>query len=130
MRHGSSQRLITPLHGRHRAQKVTENRSYRRVGGYNSRVPTDNRVVAIDASDIPALKGVVEILMDDTQRAQWEPLLSRVRAGDLEPPARIDNGRDAATWLAWARANLHQASCMCHRCLAARRVLSGELDTR
>lgn len=87
----------------------------------------DDKVVPVDEADIPALEGLVGALIDENARAQWELLMARARAGDLAAPERIDSKRDAYTWLAWARANLHQAGCMCHRCMAARRALRGEL---
>jgi len=90
-------------------------------------VADDDKVVPVDEADIPALEGLVEALIDENQRVQWDLMVARARAGELEPPAGIDSKEDAYTWLAWARANLHQAGCMCHRCMASRRALSGEL---
>lgn len=90
-------------------------------------VADDDKVVPVDETDIPALEGLVGALLDENQRTQWELLVTRARAGELTAPERIGSKRDAYTWLAWARANLHQAGCMCHRCMASRRALSGEL---
>ena len=50
-------------------------------------------------------------------------LKAMARAGELEPPDAIETARDAQVWLAWARANHHQAGCLCHRCPEARAVL-------
>ena len=39
-----------------------------------------DKVVPLDESDIPALEGLVEALMDQNQRAQWEQEISLLEA--------------------------------------------------
>ena len=85
-----------------------------------------DEVVPLSSDDIPALESLVEALLDENQRLHWEGMVAKAKMGELTPPEKIVTNEDATTWLAWAKANLHQDGCQCHRCMASRRQLSAD----
>jgi hypothetical protein len=80
-------------------------------------------VEPVSAGDVPALELLVEALLGENERMQWEVLVGKAREGTLAAPETIQSRADAMTWMAWARTHNHQEGCLCHRCKKARPLL-------
>ena len=77
--------------------------------------------IAPDRGTVHADLGDRAARLEAENRTLRQALLNaQARAGEIEPPDAIETTRDAQVWLAWARANHHQAGCLCHRCPEAR----------